>query len=159
MIHDHIDRYAHLWRAFTAIVHDFEADAWVGAGFGITIPARLACHILQSTRYYIQDTAALVDGSGRAFDPVCGEAPAHELPAPEDIVALIEAVAARTEAWLSGLDLAAENTEFPWAGPTMHSVAVFLLAHSQFHLGELNALLNAQLEGQAADHWAQTVTE
>ena len=147
----------HLWRAFAKVVSGFDEDAWCHTGHGVTVPARLACHILQSTRYYIQDTSTMTDGAGNTFDLVCGEASEESLPTQEDILFLTEAVKSRTAAWLHNLDLDAGNPDFPWTGTTAHSVVLFLLKHSIFHLGELNALLNEQLRGGAPDHFAHSL--
>lgn len=68
-------------------------------------------------------------------------------------------MAAKTEGLIGRLDLEAENPDFPWAGATKSGVALFLLRHGQYHLGELDALLNEQERGKARDHFADSVAE
>ena len=81
----------------------------------------------------------------------------ESLPDREETAMLIDLSAARTEGWLRKIDLGGRNTAFPWTGQTNLSVALFLLRHGQYHLGEINALLNDSFSGKAADHFANTV--
>jgi hypothetical protein len=39
----------------------------------------------------------------------------------------------------------------------MESVVIFIIRHSYFHLGELNALLNEYKEGKAKDNFAKNI--
>jgi hypothetical protein len=154
---DLIEQYRHFWRTFSEIISDFDEASWIESGFGVTTPARLACHLLQSSRYYIKDTSEIVDPSGKPFDLVCSEVPKETLPSPEDVLSLSKIVGAKVEVWLQDMDFRATNTDFVWTGKTMQSVALFMLRHHDFHLGELNALLNDHLSGSAPDHFAETL--
>ena len=60
---------------------------------------------------------------------------------------------AKTEAWLSDMDFTAENRTFEWAGKTKLGVALFLLRHMLYHLGELGSMLNESKQGVAEDNW------
>jgi hypothetical protein len=145
------------WRMFAAVVGDFPEPDWAGRGHGLTTPSRLAFHIIHSLKYY-QDNRAdfvLADGRRLAADTVPGTE--DELPTRRDILAIIDQTRGAADAWLAALDPAEANRVFPWTGPDMASVAGFIIRHSYFHLGELNALLNDSLDGAAADHFAKNI--
>jgi hypothetical protein len=152
-------QYRHLWRTFDRIVRDFRDPAWTAGGFGLTTPARLAYHILESTRYYIADSEPLMFRNGKAMTARSKDIGESELPTREDILFLIGSMAAKTGRWIEGLDLDAKNPDYPWAGDTKGSVALFVIRHSQYHLGELDALLNEQEKGKARDHFADSVAD
>ena len=51
-----IKQYGHTWRVFERIVKDFDKDAWRHTGRGTITPVRLAFHILQGVKYYIENS-------------------------------------------------------------------------------------------------------
>jgi len=73
------------------------------------------------------------------------------------IFACIREMASQTEQWLSDLAYGAENKEFPWAGETQLGVVIFLLRHSQFHIGDLSSLLNESKAGAVEDHYVNAL--
>jgi hypothetical protein len=146
-------QYAHTWRVLAGIVKDFDQGTWLHYGCGTMTPARDTFHLLQGVKYYIEDRSTLTFASGRSFDSHCGTVPEAELPSQADVLACIAALQAKTEVWLSTLDLTAENKTFQWAGETRLSVALFLLRHMLYHLGELSSMLNESKQGMAEDNW------
>ena len=146
-----IQQYTHSWRVFTAVVKEFDQDAWLHGGRKNYTPARLSLHILQSSRFYLSDTSTLMLASGRPFSEKCWEIPENDLPSQMEIIDLITNFAAKTEKWLVDTDLDAPNKDFPWAGETQLGVAVFTLRHFLFHLGELSSLLNESRNGDVDD--------
>lgn len=150
-------QYAHTWRTFNGIVAEFDVKAWLRTGYGSMTPARTAFHILKGVKYYIGDESSMTFASGVPFDLDMEKVAAEDLPTQVDIVAMAGELQARTEAWLSGIDPQASNETFPWAGSTQLGVALFLLRHNLYHLGELSALLNQSKDGVAPDHWVQTL--
>ena len=56
---------------------------------------------------------------------------------------------------LLGETLDAHEERFPWAGTTRRSVALFLLRHSLYHIGEMNAMLFRGSNGAIADPWME----
>ena len=157
MIDEIMAQYAHTWRTFAGIVGEFEGEAWLRMGYGDMTPVRTAFHILKGVKYYIEDESELTFNSGVPFDLDMDKVTAEELPTQADVVAMARALQARTDAWLSGLDLEAPNETFPWAGATQLGVALFLLRHNLYHLGELSALLNQSKNGVAPDHWVKSL--
>lgn len=56
--------------------------------------------------------------------------------------------------WINNINFDSRNDKFPWTGDSAVSVVLFVLRHSQYHLGEMNALLNEQLKGNSEDNFA-----
>jgi hypothetical protein len=152
-----IEQYAHTWRIFERLVRDFDADAWIAAGRGANTPARLSFHILKGVKYYIEDSTTHSFASGKPLESDWETISADELPSQGDILACLGVLRAGTEAWLSTMDYDAENLTFPWAGSTRLGVALFLLRHSLYHMGELSGLLNESRRGRVEDHWVKAL--
>jgi hypothetical protein len=152
-----IRQYAHLWSVFERIVKDFDHDAWLHTGRGTITPARLAFHILKAVKYYLEDSTSTLFASGKSFESNGETAKEEDLPSQDDIVASIHDWKAKTEGWLSGMDFNAANRSFEWAGETRLGVALFLLQHSLYHLGELSSLLNESRAGDVEDHFVKAL--
>jgi len=152
---DFIPQYAHTWRVFARLVKDFDAEPWFQTGRGSITPARLSWHILQSVKYYLAASAPLQFTSGKSFDGDWATVVESQLPSQADIVACVLAMQSQTKKWLVDLDESAPNAAFPWAGETQLGVAIFLLRHTLFHLGELSSLLNESKHGQVSDHYVE----
>lgn len=148
-----IKQYQHTWKIFAGTVKDFDQIAWSRAGCGKTTPARMALHILQGVKYYLEDSSTLVFPSGKSFEIDWRTAQDDELPSQSDILAGLNELEARTEKWLGEMDFHAENKSFDWAGKTKLGVVIFLLRHNLYHIGELSALLNESQHGAAEDNW------
>jgi hypothetical protein len=148
-------QFAHTGRVFERLVNDFDDDAWIHAGRRAIRPARLAPHILQAARYYIEDSSELFFPSGKPFAVDWEKAPEEALPSRKDILNGIKVCHAKIEKWLSELDFSAKNPVFPWAGETKLGVVIFLLRHYLYHLGELSSLLNESKNGNAEDNYVK----
>ena len=152
-----INQYAHTWRTLAGIVKDFDQETWLHYGCGTMTPARDTFHLLQGVKYYTEDSSMVAFASGKSFDSHCGTVAEELLPSQADVLACIAELQIKTAAWLANLDLAAENEAFPWTGQTRFSVALFLLRHMQYHLGELSSMLNESKHGMAEDNWFKTL--
>lgn len=148
-----LDQYNHTWNILEGIVNDFDDDYWTHLEHGYIVPARLAYHILRSTQYYIEDASPVVLPSGRAFDGDWLSMDRQELPLRSDILYALKTFRTKTERWLNDMDMEAENTAFDWAGETKSGVVIFLMRHTLYHLGELNALLYESKNGKAEDNY------
>jgi hypothetical protein len=152
-----ISQYAHTWRVFIRLVNDFDDTSWIHTGRGATIPAKLSFHILKSTKYYMENESVIAFASGKTFDIDCATAKEDELPSRSDMIDCIHVISKKTEAWLTNLDYAALNEAFPWAGATKLAVALFLLRHFLYHLGELSSLLNECRDGNVEDNYVKAL--
>lgn len=152
-----IQQYGHTWRVYERIVNDFDAEAWLQTGRGVITPARLALHILLGTQYYLEDKTAFQFPSGKPFEIDWATIETDNLPSQNDILEFAREMMEKTEKWLLDLEYGAENKLFPWAGETQLGVAIFLLRHSQFHIGELSSLLNESKDGVVEDHYVKAL--
>jgi hypothetical protein len=152
-----INQYAHTWRVFERLVKDFDTTAWLQTGRGAITPARLAFHILQSVKYYLEDSSPVLFESGKSFESNWETAKEGELPSQNDILACILVMKEKTEKWLSEMDYNGENNSFEWAGEIKLGVALFLLRHSLYHIGELSSLLNESRNGDVEDHYVGAI--
>jgi hypothetical protein len=152
-----IKQYAHTWRTFAGIVRDFDSDDWLHTGRGIILPVRLAFHILKSVTYYIEDTSTVLYAAGKPFDGNWETVKEEDFPSQNDILAGMDALQVKTEKWLSEMDFDAENKTFGWAGTTKFGVTLFLLRHTLYHIGELNALLEESKNGKAEDNFVKAL--
>jgi hypothetical protein len=152
-----VDQYAHTWRVFARLVDGFDDESWIHTGRKTTTPARLSFHILQATKYYIEDRSGTDFVSGKAFDIRSETVETEELPSRDDILNSIELFLEKTEKWLCEIDYMSPNESFPWAGDTKLGVVIFLLKHSVYHLGELSALLNESRDGNVGDNYVKTL--
>jgi hypothetical protein len=148
-----IEQYRHTWRIFEGIVRDFDDDSWVGEGCGPHTPARMAFHILQGVKYYIEDQSVVAFVSGRSFEGDWRTVSEEALPSRDDVLICLNELEAKTEQWLSEMDYDAENQAFDWAGKTKLGVVIFLLRHSVYHIGELGSLLVQSKNGEVEDNW------
>ena len=148
-----LQQYDHTWKVLERIVDNFDDPAWAGAGRKRYCPARLAFHILHATKYYLEDKTETPFASGKSFEIDWTKAKAGELPSREDVRAAVKVWKEKTAAWISEMDIDSDNESFPWAGETKGGVALFLLRHTLFHLGELSSLLNESRNGEVEDHY------
>ncbi|MCK5197629.1 MAG: hypothetical protein KAR21_04725 [Spirochaetales bacterium] len=149
-----INQYSHFWRMYRSICKDFDPDSWKNLGFGLTQPDRLALHILQSTIFYIEGKTPFVCLDGTLINTHSTELDKKDLPDLDNILFFLDDVEKKTESWIRNIDFDSNNEKFPWTGESAASVVLFVLRHSQYHLGEMNSLLNEQLNGNAKDHFA-----
>lgn len=151
------NQFDHFWRTFESVLSDFDEQSWSDLGYGRTKPNGLAFHILLSTKYYIQDSTPVILENGETFEADLDQLKPDEWPTKDDIKCITDVLKYKTKDWLLELDFDGVNEEFKWTGKTMGSVVLFLLRHSQYHLGEMNSLLNEHLNGKAEDYFANTL--
>jgi hypothetical protein len=152
-----IKQYAHTWRVFARLVGDFDPKAWLHTGRRTITPARLSYHILKAVKYYLEDSTTNYFESGKSIDGNWETAREEDLPSQQDILACIQELREKTETWLSEMDFNAANNTFQWAGETKTGVAIFLLRHTLYHLGELSSLLNECRNGDAQDNFVKAL--
>jgi len=157
MKNEFVEQYEHTWRVFEGIVNDFDNDAWIHTGRGTITPVRLAFHILQAVKYYIEDSTTIVFASEKSFESNWETVTEESLPSQDDILICSSELKAKTKEWLSEMDFDSENTAFGWAGETRLGVVLFLLRHSVYHLGELSSLLNESKNGEVRDIYVEAL--
>ena len=139
------------WRMLEAQVETFDDDAWLTEGCGYVTPARVALHTVLGVGYYIGHSSEL----GRRFGDSWSTVEPDELPSREQLLTHSAEVKQAFDVWLRTLTLEAENDAFPWCGPTQFGVLLFLVRHTLYHIGELNALLYRNRGGEVDDMWME----
>jgi uncharacterized damage-inducible protein DinB len=152
-----IVQFEQFWRIFASIVNDFDEQSWINYGHGLTKPSRLSFHIVQSIKYYMDDRTNIIlfDGRILTYDHKLNEN--DSLISKQDISNMINTVKNTLNQWITNLDLTQANERCTWTGSNLESVVLFVIRHSYFHLGELNALLNEYKKGEASDHFANNI--
>lgn len=153
-----IQQFRHQWRMLASTANEFTDETWEKTGHGLTTPPLIAYHIISAVKFYIgsdldfrRSDDLVLKGSRSKLDE-------NSLPSRFDITANIPVFADALESWIENQDLEAVNEKFAYTGPTIGARLLFMLRHSEYHLGELGALLNEALEGKASDHFADTLT-
>ena len=145
------------WRMFADIVNDFNDDNWRSLGYGMTMPMKLAYHILHSIRYYIGDEGDSHLNSGKEYKYSIERVDETNFLSRNEIIELIDKTKHAVTNWIQTIDLNEANTVYPWTGSNRLSVVLFIIRHSYYHLGEFNGLLNDNLSGNAKDHFADNI--
>jgi hypothetical protein len=156
---DLLQQYDHFWKVFTRLVNEFDDKAWINTGRKATIPAKLSFHILHATQYYIKDTTITKFESNKSFEQNIENAKTDDLPSISDILQSIKVFSELTKEWLKTLDIQSKNEDFTWAGNTKLGIALFLLKHNSFHLGELSSLLNESKNGEVGDNYVAALQD
>ena len=139
------------FRMLDAQIDAFTDGEWLSLGCGHVTPARVALHTLLGVEYYIGHSSEV----GARFGERWASVESTELPSRDVVRAHAAEVKQAFGVWLNGLQLEADNTAFPWAGPTQFGVLLFLVRHTLYHIGELNALLYTCRGGDVDDMWME----
>lgn len=152
-----INQYNHTWKMFFNMVMDFDTESWTKTGCVYIVPARISYHIIGGVNYYIENDTDVELTSGKKNDWNWENAKCEDLPTKEDIIDLIHLYKEKTDTWIQKMKLEDRNTKFEWTGRNKISVALFLLRHMEYHIGELNLLLHTSKNGIANDNWIKAL--
>jgi hypothetical protein len=136
---------------FGAIVNDFNDESWL-MGHNETTAYKLAFHIMDAAKFYMKDETGFELENGETVPQGGPDIPTPRL-SRADILKNISIQKEVVKNWIEKMNLEEKQNDFEWAGPDMASVALFINRHSHFHMGELNALLNEYLKGEAKDNY------
>lgn len=150
-------QFEQFWRIFIYISEDFNEKSWSSSGHGMTMPMKLAYHIVHSIRYYIGDEKDLTLSTGRKYKYEMERVDESNYLYREEIIELIKITEKNVQEWLKTIALDESNTNYPWTGKDVTSVVLFIIRHSYFHLGEMNGLLNESIAGKAKDSFADNI--
>jgi len=154
-----VQQYNHAWKMFYLMVNEFDTDSWLKTGCSYIIPARISYHIIGGVNYYIENESKISLISGKENNWNWEKAPIEDLPTKEDIIELIHVYKIKTENWIDNCNFEDENKKFGWTGTNQMSVAIFLLRHMEYHVGELNLLLHMTKDGRANDNWVKALDD
>jgi hypothetical protein len=149
------DQFQRQWKTLRDLVSDLPDEQWKTGEIFHLVPARLIYHILAGTEVYARSTSYEEYKSRQIFTLDWEVAPSEELPARNKTIAHIENMQKAVGAWLESLGdegLVESDEGFEWAGSRKIGRAVYLLRHTQNHIGELNSELRRR--GLSRGKWA-----
>jgi uncharacterized damage-inducible protein DinB len=138
------NQFARTWDMWRRLIDNIPEEQWRSGAIDYLTPARHLCHVVVCADFYAGDIGVdRYDWNGLFGGDWEGMAP-DELPTKAVALEKLSQVEAVVAAWLQGLDdpaLADEETLFFWTGPTLLDRLLYLLRHTQHHLGELHGEL------------------
>jgi len=148
-----LNQYNHTWKMFFNMVNDFDNKSWISTGCSYIVPARISYHIIGGVNYYIENDEIMKLKSGKNNDWNWETGEIDNQPTKDDILEFIHIYKEKTDKWISEMYFDEKNAKFEWTGQKKLSVALFLLRHMEYHIGELNLLLHISKNGEANDNW------
>lgn len=142
-------QYLHTWKMLDGLVGEVSDDEWDAEAPDYLRPGRLALHVMLSAEFYTDQMSPMRERFPNQWD----EFRAETIPDRASYRAYAQRVQKGVARWLLGEPLDTPEDRFPWAGTTRRSVALFLLRHSLYHIGEMNAMLFRGSNGATADPW------
>jgi hypothetical protein len=135
------------WEMWRATIARFSDDEWRTAPRDRMLPVRWAYHAIQTVDFYMGENPESFDWETRADwgGDLC------QLPNQKELLAYIDAMQAKIH---QRLDSANDEemlrpTAFPWTGHSLLQQMLYLLRHTQYHLGELAMLLRLRGDNEA----------
>ncbi len=140
------EHFTRAWETCRAAINDIPEEQWRTGEVDYLIPSRLMYHTLEAAEFYARGTPKGFDwgANQRRFGVDWEGATPEQLPTKEQSLTYLDEVQAKVEAWLkdaSDSDMLSPDTEYPWTGSSVLGRALYVLRHTQSHLGELNAEL------------------
>jgi hypothetical protein len=132
-----VRQYERSWRMFEEAVGTFTAEEWRIGDVTYLTPARTAYHVIETAEFYSGDTPDGFPWAHRFGFDWEAEVEAEALPTQEDIMAYLEDVRPKVDAWLKSVDLMAPDTACHWTGGTILDRAHYLVRHTHHHVGEM----------------------
>jgi len=149
------DQFQRQWKTLHDLVSDLPDEQWRAGDIVHLVPARLTYHILAGTEVYARSTSYQEYKSRQIFTLDWEVALLEELPTRKKTLMHIEDRQKATSAWLESLGdegLVESNQGFEWTGSRKIGRVVYLLRHTQNHIGELNSELRRR--GLPRGKWA-----
>jgi len=128
---------------FQDAIENIPEEHWRTGEIDYLIPSRLMLHAIESIDGYFSPRDGFTLGYRFNTDK-WDTAPPEKLPSKDQARTYLREVREKAESWLASLDdsdLLSPETEYPWTGSTLLGRALYTLAHSRQHLGEVNAEL------------------
>jgi len=130
------------WRMFRQAVERFPQDQWLAGDVTSLVPARQAYHVVEMADYFT--SPAPDQFAWCRFGSFWDTSRVQKLPSRQELLAYLEEVQQRVDAWLGGRtdeEMLSPDALFGWTGQSLLGRAVHLLRHTQHHLAEMNAEL------------------
>ena len=143
------------WKTLNTLVAGLPDDQWKTGELVHLVPARLIYHILSAVEVYARSSSYEEYKSHQKFILDWQVAQSEELPSRQKTIKHMEDMEKIANGWLDSLGdegLLATNEGFEWTGSRKIGRAVYLLRHTQNHIGELNSELRRR--GLPRGKWA-----
>lgn len=112
-------------------------------------PASVALHAVETVEFYFSDKSAEEFPWQHRFGVDWEGAADEELPGQSAILDYLSDVEAMVTDWFAGSDLASAEQLHPYTGGTVLERSLYVLRHTQHHVGQLNATLISTGQGTA----------
>jgi uncharacterized damage-inducible protein DinB len=139
------DQWERLWLMWEEMINSIPDDEWRKGDVDYLIPARHLVHVLGCVDLFTGDTPFEQHDPAGVFGVVEWGTDPAELPGRPVALAKLAEVGTAVEERLAGLDDAAllqPETLYPWTGQNRMERMLYVLRHTQHHLGEVNAELS-----------------
>ena len=144
------DQFLRVLDALRTVISDCPEEVWRQGEAAHELPAGLALHMVQSIDLF--STIRAGEGSGEPLvDANWQDQEIVNLPTQEKLLAYLDVVEERLARFLSGADLEAEETLFPWTGSSLLARGMYALRHTEHHLANLASGL--QRRGVPVQNW------
>jgi hypothetical protein len=147
-----IEHFNRTWDMWVEAIGNTTEEGWRMGDVSYLIPARQLVHTLTTADFYIGDLGAGDYDFNRMFNGDWESMTEWELPEKDFALRKLEEVRKLVSEALSELDdeaLMAKEEIFPYTGKTLLHRYIYLLRHTQHHLGELNGELTRRAVGGA----------
>lgn len=138
-----LEAFSLTWEMYRDAIENIPEEHWRTGEIDYLIPSRLTLHAIESIDGYFSPPDEFTPGYRFDIDR-WDAAPAEQLPSKDQARTYLREVMEKADSWLRGLDdsdLLSPETDYPWTGSTLLGRALYALAHSRQHLGEVNAEL------------------
>ncbi len=131
-----------MWGTLREAIPRMSDAQWRQSDCDWLAPVRLAYHLVETADFYRGESSR-----GFGWGSLGGDwedSPVDALPTQAEVRALLDRVEPLVRAWLTetaDADFLTAEEDFAWTGGTRLDRALYLLRHSQHHLGQINAEL------------------
>ena len=147
-------QYAFALAMLRQAIQHCDDSQWTTAREPWLAPARLAIHILTSTRHYCRRPGLKLKLPRWADRMGWDSIPRSDLPSREQVLTYVDEVERQACRWLGGLSdaqLLSPDGGYKWTGRVRADRALYTLRHIHHHLGQLNVEL--RLAGSEPAPW------
>lgn len=145
------DQFKRVLHMFKSAVMKLPAEQWRTGASPDRRPAGLACHLLETIEFYISDLPSEKFPWGHRFGMDWEVEDPTQLPSQAQLQEHFSELEQKLAGWLAVTDFLTPETVFKWTGRTVLERALYLLRHTQHHVGELSRELDTR--GLSGPEW------
>jgi hypothetical protein len=130
------------WQMFEDAIRAIPVEGWRAGGHDFFVPARLVFHAIQAVEFHLQHDYDPTKFDWTAEGVNWSESPGDEFPDRAAMLAYLDRVRDRVRVWLEETGEEGLLDPHPPYFDSKVSHAIYVLRHSQYHLGNLDTLLH-----------------